>query len=63
MMWWNLVDYLALFLQPIVALEELMPRAIKSPNITEYVVALVLTVAICVTLVVAGLELTTRFFP
>ena len=40
-----------------------MPRTIKSPDITEYVIALVLTMAICLTLVVAGLELTTKFFP
>jgi hypothetical protein len=40
-----------------------MSRAIKRDEITEYVVALVLTVATCLTLVVAGLELTTKFFP
>jgi len=38
-----------------------MPRAIKSPDTTEYVVALILTVAICLTLVVAFLELPTKF--
>ena len=40
-----------------------MPRAIKREEITEYIVAFVLTVATCLTLVVAGLELTTKFFP
>ena len=40
-----------------------MPRTIKSEDTTEYVVALVLTVAIGLTLVVAGLELMTKFFP
>ena len=38
-----------------------MPRAIKSQETTEYVVALVLTMAICLTLVVAVLELPTGF--
>ena len=40
-----------------------MPRTIKGADITGYVVALVLTVAIGLTLVVAGLELMTKFFP
>jgi hypothetical protein len=38
-----------------------MPRAIKSQETTEYIVALVLTVAICLTLVVAVLTLPTNF--
>ena len=37
-----------------------MPRAIKSQETTEYVVALVLTVSICLILVVAALELPTK---
>jgi hypothetical protein len=42
-------------------MEEVMPRAIKREETTEYVVALVLTVAICLTLVVAVLALPTNF--
>ncbi len=38
-----------------------MPRTIKREETTEYVVALVLTVAICLNLIVAALELTTGF--
>jgi hypothetical protein len=38
-----------------------MPRAIKSQESSEYVVALVLTVAICLTLVVAAWTLPTKF--
>jgi hypothetical protein len=57
-------DYPALFLPPIVAMEEVMPRAIKSPETAEYVVAVVLTMAICLTLIVAAYELPTKFiFP
>ena len=40
-----------------------MPHTIQWEETTEYVVALVLSLAVCLTLVVAGLELTTRFFP
>ena len=41
-----------------------MPRAIKNHETTEYIVALVLTVAICLTLVVAVLALPINFiFP
>ena len=38
-----------------------MPLAIKSQETTNYVVALVLTVTICLTLLVAALELPTKF--
>ena len=38
-----------------------MPRAIKSQETTEYVVAPVLTVAICLTLVVTAWTLPTKF--
>ena len=38
-----------------------MPRTIKSQETIEFVVAFVLTVAICLTLVVAALELPTKF--
>jgi hypothetical protein len=58
---WNLGDYPALYSPPIVAMEEAMPRAIKREETTEYVVALVLTAAICLTLVVAVLALPTGF--
>ena len=58
---WNFGDYPALYSPPIVAMEEVMPRTIKNQETTEYVVALVLTGAICLTLVVAALELSTRF--
>ena len=41
-----------------------MPRAIKSPETAEYVVAVSLTVAICLTLIVAAFEVPTKFiFP
>jgi hypothetical protein len=38
-----------------------MPRAIKSQETTEYIVALVLTGAICLTIVVAAWALPTNF--
>ena len=38
-----------------------MPRAIKGPETTEYVVSLVLTVSICLMLVVVALELPAKF--
>jgi hypothetical protein len=38
-----------------------MPHVIQREETTEYVVALVLTLAVYLTLVVAGLELTTGF--
>jgi hypothetical protein len=41
-------------------MEEAMPRAIKREETTEYVVVLVLTVAICLILVVAVLALPTN---
>jgi len=44
-------------------MEEVMPRAIIREETTEYVVALVLTAAICLILIVAAMELTTKFFP
>jgi hypothetical protein len=37
-----------------------MPLAIKSQETTKYVVALVFTVTICLTLLVAALELPTK---
>jgi hypothetical protein len=42
-------------------MEKVMPRAIKKPETTEYVAALVLTVAICLTLIVAAWTLPTKF--
>jgi hypothetical protein len=42
-------------------MEEVMPRAIKSQETTEYVVSLVLTAAICLILIVAAMELPTKF--
>jgi uncharacterized membrane protein YdbT with pleckstrin-like domain len=56
----NLVDYPALVPPQIVAMEEVIPRAIKSQESTEYVVALVLTVVICLTLVVVAWTLPTK---
>ena len=58
---WNLVDYPALFPQPIVAMEEVMPRAIKREETTEHYVALVLTAAICLILIVVAMVLPTVF--
>ena len=58
---WNLIDYPVLFLQPIVAMEEVMPRAIKREETTEHYVALVLTAAICLILIVVAMELPTGF--
>lgn len=43
------------------AMEEVLPLAIKSQETTKYVVAFVLTVTICLTLLVAALELPTKF--
>jgi hypothetical protein len=42
-------------------MEEVMPRAIKSQETAEYTVALALTAAICLTLVVAAWTLPTNF--
>jgi hypothetical protein len=38
-------------------MEEVMPRTIKNPETTSYVVALILTLAISLVIVVAALEL------
>ena len=38
-----------------------MPRAIKIPETAEYVVAIVLTMAICLTLIATAYELPTKF--
>jgi hypothetical protein len=45
------------FVTTIVAMEEVMPRTIRNPETTSYVVALILTLAISLVIVVAALEL------
>jgi hypothetical protein len=56
------VIQLALSLQPIVAVEEIMPRAIKTQQVTEKTtVAVVITAVICLILIVAAMEAPIKF--
>jgi hypothetical protein len=56
------VIQLTLFPQPIVAVEEIMPRAIKTQQVTEKTtVAVVITAVICLILIVAAMEAPIKF--
>src|ERR1019366_7746297 len=56
------VIQLTLFRQPIVAVEEIMPRAIKTQQVTEKTtVAVVITAVICLILIVAAMEAPIKF--
>jgi len=56
------VIQLALSLQPIVAVEEIMPRAIKNQQVKENTtVSVVITAVICLILIVAAMEAPIKF--
>ena len=56
------VIQLTLFPQPIVAVEEIMPRAIKIQQVAENTtVSVVITAVICLILIVAAMEAPTKF--
>ena len=64
--WPNLIGtqliQLAFSPQPIVAVEEIMPRAIKIQQVAENaIVSVVITAAICLILIVAAIEAPTKF--
>ena len=64
--WPNLIGtkviQLTLFPQPIVVVEEIMPRAIKIQQVTENTtVSVVITAVICLILIVAAMEAPIKF--
>ena len=64
--WPNLIGtqviQLALSPQPVVAVEEIMPRAIKTQQVTENTtVSVVITAVICLILIVAAMEAPIKF--
>jgi hypothetical protein len=64
--WPNLIGtkviQLTLFPQPIVAVEEIMPRAIKIQQVTENTtVSVVITAVMCLILIVAAMEAPIKF--
>jgi hypothetical protein len=59
---WNQSDPIDVISQPIVAVEEIMPRAIKTQQVTEKTtVAVVITAVICLILIVAAMEAPIKF--